>query len=60
MRIEQKYVRYAPSKGRDMWLLGESGGDSYLASQCQGNSGLEKDLNNGWIDHRVRCKLYSF
>jgi len=42
----QKLVRV--TKGSDMWLLGPSGGDGYLASQCKGNSGLEKDLSQGW------------
>lgn len=46
-RVEQKYVRY--SFGYNGWLLGDAGGSSYLASQCPGNSGLEKDLASGWF-----------
>jgi len=46
----QKYIRVnkggAVTKNSD-WILGESGNDSYLASQC-GNSALEKDLSGNW------------
>lgn len=31
------------------WIIGDSAGNSYLFSQCSGNSGIEKDLKNGWI-----------
>ena len=50
--IRQKVVRFSKSDlgHKDgMWLLGESASDSYLASQCKGNSGLEKDLSKGWL-----------
>ncbi len=47
--VEQKYVRITRSMIGNLWILGPSGMDSYLASQCQGNSGLEKDLDNKWI-----------
>lgn len=46
---EQKYIRVARSLGFDSWLLGDSVGGSYLASQCSGNSGIEKDLDSGWL-----------
>ena len=49
-KVEQKYVRFSrPYQS----LYEESASDSYLASQCKGNSGLEKDLANGWL-----VKLY--
>lgn len=46
MRPEQKYVRFTRCNGS---LYAESAGTSYLASQCPGHSGLEKDLRAGWI-----------
>ena len=52
MNKEQKYVRINRNVTKDgppFWLLSEAGGTSYLASQCTGHSGLEKDLSNGWI-----------
>lgn len=60
MRKEQKYIRFPRSPGSDFWILGPSGGSSYLASQCEGRSGIEKDLSDGWIirfswedDHQI-------
>ena len=44
--MEQKYVRH--SKSGKLWLTAESAGSSYMASQCRGDSGLEKDLAAGW------------
>lgn len=32
----------------DTYLTCESVGDTYLTSQCDGNSGLQQDLNFGW------------
>ena len=50
MKVEQKYQRVGNGNpASNDWILGESGGDSYLASQCRGNSGLEKDLRDGWL-----------
>lgn len=46
---EQKTVTHRKNLTSDMWIYGESAGDSYLASQCAGNSGLDKDLSNGWL-----------
>jgi hypothetical protein len=46
---EQKYICMRKKNVSGMWLLAESGGTSYLASQCEGESGLEKDLAHGWI-----------
>lgn len=43
----QKYV--SCTKSGDMWLLDRDAGPSYLAAQCRGQSGLEKDLEDGWI-----------
>lgn len=31
------------------YLSGSNGGSSYLFSQCQGDSGIEKDLARGWL-----------
>ena len=42
--VYQKYVSIRTGE-----LLGPSGSDTYLASQCKGHSGIEKDLANGWI-----------
>jgi hypothetical protein len=44
---EQKTV--SVWKPGDMWLLGASGGPGYLASQCKGDSGIDKDLEAGWL-----------
>jgi hypothetical protein len=48
VKFKQKYVKYKKSFTEPK-LLGESGGSSYLCSQCVGDSGLEKDLKDGWI-----------
>lgn len=50
--LEQKYVKYDRNITRDgpsFWLYGDGCSDSYMASQCQGRSGLEQDLKTGWI-----------
>jgi hypothetical protein len=45
---QQKTVSIMRSPGYD-FIMGESAGDSYLFSQCKGNSGIDKDLSNGWM-----------
>lgn len=47
--VDQKYIRMSRTCGSTMWMLDEGCGTSYLASQCKGSSGLEKDLEDGWI-----------
>lgn len=47
--MEQKVVTHLKREVGGMWLLGESGSTSYLASQAMGQSGIEKDLSVGWI-----------
>lgn len=48
--MEQKTVTHRKGSGPDdMWIYGPSAGDSYLASQCKGNSGLDRDLAAGWL-----------
>ena len=47
--MEQKTVTHTKSEHAGMWLLGPSGDTSYLASQCKGQSGIDKDLAAGWI-----------
>lgn len=44
--LMQKTVRVC--KSGNMWLLGNSGSDGYLASQCKGKSGIDRDINGGW------------
>lgn len=46
--IIQKYVHFRKDR-TNLWLTGPGASDSYLASQCSGNSGLENDLEAGWI-----------
>lgn len=47
MKRQKVYVQMR-SPGRD-FIMGESAGDSYLFSQCKGNSGLEMDISTGWL-----------
>lgn len=45
---KQKTISIMKSPGYD-FIAGCGLGDSYLFSQCKGNSGIDRDLNNGWI-----------
>lgn len=36
-------------KGDGAWLLRSSGSASFLLSQCDGRSGIEELLSDGWI-----------